>query len=131
MGYRTSLRTIFRVCFILLVGWAAGYFFGTMLPTPGYISHLRWMPLHTNTPTDVSDYVQPFLPDDPYDAFEFVAGTSSKVSAFYDQDCECSYVSFWRFVTRLPLPDRELNITFKMVNGKPEFDEAYVVIWFL
>ncbi|KZM49030.1 hypothetical protein [Labrenzia sp. OB1] len=116
---------------ILGAGYVLGYFFGSMQPSPSYIADLQTMPLLMNSPEDVSELVRSHLPDDPYEAFKIVANSSEQIKAYYSKECECDLIVLQRYVTRLPLPDRELTIYFKVKDGKLDFESADVVIWFV
>ncbi|MCV0425159.1 MAG: hypothetical protein K5905_06785 [Roseibium sp.] len=125
------IRTAIYVLLILGVGYALGFFFGSMLPSPGYLAYLDRMPLEMNSPEDVSWVVKRHLPKDALDAFEVVADSSSETWVYQGRSCDCTLITFKRVVSRLPLPDRELSITFRLEDGELEYEEASVVIWFL
>lgn len=122
---------LFKAVVLLGIGYGLGFFFGSALPSPGYIPYLSSMPLGINSPTDVSDHVAGYLPVEPLKAFDVVAASSSSVWTSYDPDCACSYFFFQRVVRRLPIPDRELTVWFRVKEGKIEYRGASIVIWFL
>lgn len=131
MKRRYRIRTALFVLLILGVGYLLGFFFGSMLPSPGYLAYLDRMRLVMNTPEDVSWVVKRHLPKDTHDAFEVVADSSNETWVYRGQSCDCTLITFKRVVSRLPLPDRELSITFRLEDGELEFEGASVVIWFL
>jgi hypothetical protein len=131
MKRRRRIRTSIYVLLILGVGYVLGFFFGSMLPSPGYLPYLDRMPLEMNSPKDVSWVVKRYLPKDAHEAFEAVADSSNETWVYRKQSCECTLITFKRVVSRLPLPDRELTITFRLEDGELKYEGASVVIWFL
>lgn|GEM_PF-6925804 len=126
-----NIGRLFKIFAFIGIGCGVGFYFGSALPSPGYISYLSNMPLHMNSPTDVSDHVESYLPADPIQAFDLVAAASRSVWSSYDADCTCTYFFFKRMVRVFPIPDRELTVVFVSENGDIRYHGASIVIWFL
>lgn len=131
MMLRLRKRTLFFSLLIFAVAYLAGYFFGSALPSPGYIGELSTMPLQMNSPEDVSEIIRRNLPDDPAEAFRIVAESSSEIEAKHREGCDCLVIRLGRVVRRLPVPDRELDIYFEVKEGRLKYEGASIVIWFL